>query len=54
MRFARAALIGTLVLAFAGGAGAEVGYWSYPGGVNPTKTIPASYQPDGATISTVK
>ena len=43
-----------IVPTYAGGAGAEVGYWSYPGGVNPTKTIPASYQPDGATISTVK
>jgi len=39
---------------YAGSGGAEVGYWAYPAGGNPTKAITGFYQPDGATISTAK
>jgi hypothetical protein len=46
---------GTRLIAptYAGSAGAEVGYWKYPAGGSATKTIAASYQPDGATLSTL-
>lgn len=45
---------GTRLIAptYAGTAPAEVGYWSYPAGGDPTKTIVTSFtQPDGATVS---
>ncbi|MBV8530328.1 MAG: hypothetical protein JO104_03350 [Candidatus Eremiobacteraeota bacterium] len=39
---------------YAGSGGAEVGYWDYPAGGNPTKTITGFYQPDGAALSRIK
>jgi hypothetical protein len=49
---------GTRIIAptYAGSDGAEVAYWSYPAGGDPTKTITNEYfsQPDGATLSTIK
>ncbi|HEY2476233.1 MAG TPA: hypothetical protein VGI19_15710 [Candidatus Cybelea sp.] len=35
-----------------GSGGAEVGYWNYPAGGSPTKTITGASQPDGAALST--
>jgi len=47
---------GTRIIAptYAGSGGAETGYWKYPAGGSPTKTISGYYQPDGATLSTIK
>ncbi len=39
---------------YGGTGGAEVGYWNYPSGGNPTKTIVGLAQPDGAALSTTK
>lgn len=39
---------------YGGTGGAEVGYWNYPAGGNPTKTITGASQPDGAALSTRK
>jgi hypothetical protein len=39
---------------YGGSGGAEVGYWNYPAGGNPTKTITGFTQPDGAALSTLK
>jgi hypothetical protein len=39
---------------YGGSGGAEVGYWNYPAGGNPTKTITGFSQPDGAALSTLK
>jgi hypothetical protein len=47
---------GTRIIAptYAGTGGTETGYWKYPAGGNPTKIITGFYQPDGATLSTLK
>lgn len=39
---------------YGGSGGAEVGYWNYPAGGDPTKTITGLSQPDGAALSTAK
>jgi hypothetical protein len=39
---------------YGGSGGAEVGYWNYPAGGNPTQTITGFSQPDGAALSTLK
>jgi hypothetical protein len=45
-----------IVPTYAGSGGNEIGYWSYPAGGDPTKTITNEdfSQPDGATLSTVE
>lgn len=47
---------GTRIIAptYAGSANAELGYFNYPAGGSPTKSITGFSQPDGATLSKIK
>jgi hypothetical protein len=44
-----------IVPMYAGSGDTEVGYWKYPAGGDPTKTLSGYFsQPDGATLSTIE